>query len=260
MYLTRPLTESFLFPLLFAPGDAWDYSVGIDWAGIMVERLNGNITLQAYLEKNIWGPLEVKSMTFHPTSNPAILEKLVDMSERAGGVTPYHLAADPEGKVGYTTNRAWNMESTPGCSGGAGGYGAPYDYQKMLQSICSDDGKLLKSSTIDEMFKPQLSDAARQSLMEKLAVPEMNQAYGGLPAGTKVDWGIGGILVMEDLPGRRKGSMSWGGYPNLLWWIDRESGMSGIYGSNFTPPGDLKTISLFYMWEKEMYARAGKGK
>lgn len=37
------IKDRFKFPLLFAPGESWSYSVGIDWAGQMVERVNGNI-------------------------------------------------------------------------------------------------------------------------------------------------------------------------------------------------------------------------
>jgi CubicO group peptidase (beta-lactamase class C family) len=257
----RPLPQAILFPLLFAPGDAWEYSVGIDWAGQMVERVNDNISLEDYMHKNIWGPLGVQNFTFHPKSAPHVLERMIDMNEREGGINPiFSIAANPDGKVGYTDNTIWNWE-TPGCHGGAGSFGNMLDYQKMLHSICSDDGKLLKSSTIDEMFTPQLSSASRESLLQKLAIPELNQLYGGMPLGVKVDWGLGGQMLMEDLKGeRRKGTMVWGGYPNLIWFCDRFGGMSGIYGSQLNPPGDLKTVELVTAWIKELYSKAGKAK
>jgi hypothetical protein len=80
------------------------------------------------------------------------------------------------------------------CHGGAGGYGNPVEYQKMLHSICANDGRLLRSETIEEMFKPQLTDKARAKKNELNAIPEVNQGYGGVPAGVRVDWGIGGMI------------------------------------------------------------------
>lgn len=181
---------------------------------------------------------------------------MTDMSGREGGITMFGTTAKPDGKVVYTENMIWNMESK-GCAGGAGGYGAPLDYQKMLHSILTDDGKLIKKETVDEMFKPQLADAARSTLTELLKIPEVNQTFGGLPMGTQVDHGIGGMLTMQDMAGMRKGTLTWSGYPNLKWFVDRVGGMSGIYGSQVTPPGDPKTNELFKAWEEEIYRRGG---
>jgi CubicO group peptidase (beta-lactamase class C family) len=259
LHITRPMRESFLYPLLFAPGEGWEYGVGIDWAGWMVERVNGNISLQDYLEKNVYGPLGIKGITFFPKTKPATWAKMTDMSERSGGINSFGVAIDPEGAVEYTKDLIWNPEPN-GTSAGAGGYGSIVEYFKILQSILLDDEKLLKKETVDEMFKPQLSEVSRNAYMEKLKIPEVNQGFGPLPLGCQVDWGLGGNLNMEDLPGRRKGSMAWSGYPNLHWFVDRVSGVAGIYGSQINPPGDLKTIELFGQWEKEFYKKSGTEK
>lgn len=255
----KTVSEACKFPLLFAPGEEWEYGVGLDWAGQVVERVNNKISLDEYARKNIWEPLGVKSFSFFPDKHPEIMNKLVDMSMREGGVTIYGLAQDPNGKVVYSSNRIFSPKGSVDSYGGAGGFAAPKDYQKMLQSVLVDDGKLLKSETIDEMFKPQLSESAEKSLMQKLSVPELNQTFGHFPPGTKMTWGLGGIMNLEDFPGRRKkGTLSWGGYPNLLWFIDRDSGLDGIYGSNFHPAGDLKSFELFELWEEELYKSVAK--
>lgn len=248
--------ESMIFPLLFEPGTAWEYSVGIDFAGWMVERVSG-LTLEDYLNEHVWGRLGVTSMCFHPKAagNEHILSKITDMSVREGGQTMFGTPANVNGKMGYTKQTVWNME-TNGCAGGAGCYGPPQDYHKMLQSILKNDEKLLKKATVEEMFRPQLSEASRTSFMDHLKLPDINQSMGGWPMGTKLDWGIGGALVMEDLEGRKKGTMCWGGYPNLLWWVDRVGGMAGVWGSQSIYPGDAKVNELFWQWEKTMYERA----
>jgi CubicO group peptidase (beta-lactamase class C family) len=207
----RSLPESYDYPLLFEPGESWEYSAGIDWAGEMVMRVT-NLSLEEYMKKNIWSPLGMQHMTFSPKKNPAVMERLMDMSERECDITIYGTAKDPNAKLVYTEKTVWDME-TATFHGGAGGYGSPLDYQKMLHSICADDGQLLKSETIIEMFKPQLTEKARSKMNELNAIPEMNQAYGGTPKEVRLDWGIGGMMTLDECPGQSAGTMVWGGYP-----------------------------------------------
>ncbi|KAI9647390.1 hypothetical protein NHQ30_003775 [Ciborinia camelliae] len=249
------IKDLYKFPLLFAPGDSWSYGVGIDWAGQMVERVNGHISLEEYLRKNVWGPLGMENITFHPVQQPELLSNLISMSKREGGVTRYGTTDNPEGKAKYTSKVIFDP-ATKDCHGGAGTFGSPVDYFKCLQSICANDGRLLKSETVDEMFRPQLSEASRKGLMEKLSIPEVNGCFGAFPKGLKADWGLGGIMNLEDIGGRSKGSIAWGGYPNLNWWINRKAGVCGIWGSQLLPPGDPKINRLFHTFEEEIYRRA----
>src|SRR6266571_3055576 len=46
-------------PLLFDPGDRWEYGINIDWAGKMVETVSRQ-RLDAYFRQNIFGPLGMK--------------------------------------------------------------------------------------------------------------------------------------------------------------------------------------------------------
>ena len=50
-------------PLLFDPGDRWDYGISIDWAGKMVEAASGQ-KLDRYFQDNIFGPLGMKDTGF----------------------------------------------------------------------------------------------------------------------------------------------------------------------------------------------------
>jgi CubicO group peptidase (beta-lactamase class C family) len=189
----RSIAESYNYPLLFEPGESWEYSVGIDWAGEMVARVS-KMSLEAYMQQNIWAPLGMRNMTFFPKKNPEVMSRLVDMSHRDCDVTIFNTAVDPYAKLVYTKNTIWDLDPVE-CHGGAGGYGSPVEYQKMLHSICADDGRLLKSQTIDEMFKPQLSEKARAKMEEFNSLPEVNKCYTAIPIGTRLDWGIGGVMV-----------------------------------------------------------------
>ncbi|RDW65758.1 serine hydrolase domain-containing protein [Aspergillus mulundensis] len=55
-------------PLLFQPGEGWEYGVGLDWAGIALQRATG-LTLNEYLQKHIFAPLGIKEMSMIPNED-----------------------------------------------------------------------------------------------------------------------------------------------------------------------------------------------
>ena len=202
----KTVQEKYLYPLLYEPGTAWSYGASIDWAGVVVERVN-SVSLEEYMKLNIWEPLGITDMTFHLEKREDLRARMVDMSQR-----------DPvTGKAVHRATKTWD-DPLDDAFGGAGVYASMPDYMKILQSLLNDDGKLLKPETIDQMFSPQLSDASKKSLMKQLEDPEVNDMLGGLPLGSAKDWGLAGILLQENLKDwRRKGTMGWGGIPNLYW-------------------------------------------
>lgn len=224
----------------------------------MVERLT-NQTLEEYSKQNIWAPLGVTGITYNIAKDPIALKKLADMSLRSGGFTPTGGALNPEAILEYTPDPAFNKETSFN-TGGAGLYSPPRDLQTLLHSLCASDGKLLKEATIDLMFQhDHLGEAARQVLQATFEDPTMSAMFGGFDPSVGVTHGLGGMIFLGDTPGgRRAGTMNWGGYPNLLWFVDRTGGMSGMMGSQVLPSGDGLMNGLNGMWEREMYSEAGK--
>ena len=54
--------------------------------------------------------------------------------------------------------------------------------------------------------------------MTKLEVPMVNEVMSALPLGAKKNWGLAGLMVLEDLKGwRRKGTLTWVGIPDHTW-------------------------------------------
>lgn len=206
--LCGEVSKGFLIPLLFNPGDGWIYGASLDWAGRMIERANDGKTLGEFMKENIWDPLGMTSTTFHLEHEEHIRTRLASTSVRlpSGDIAPYTdpLLADPARDD----------------IGGAGAYSSASDYIKVLASILRNDGVLLRTESIDEMFTPQLT-AVQKAAFSKLvhSAPEMNDLLtSGLKLGTDVNWGLGGILIQEDVAdGRKKGSMYWSGMPNLHW-------------------------------------------
>lgn len=84
------LLERFSNPMVFEAGEGWTYGTGIDYAGLLIERISGK-TLEEYMKENLWGPLGITDMTFSPKRREDLKERLADMSVR-----------DESGKVRFT--------------------------------------------------------------------------------------------------------------------------------------------------------------
>jgi CubicO group peptidase (beta-lactamase class C family) len=116
-------------PLVFEPGEGWTYGGGIDWAGKLVERLNGGQRLGEYMKTHIWDPLGMKDTTFDITSRPDMMERMVSMSARLedGTIVPIPLpyVSPPDDDLG-----------------GVGCYSTANDYVKLLTSLLKRDGKV----------------------------------------------------------------------------------------------------------------------
>ncbi|KZP18359.1 beta-lactamase/transpeptidase-like protein [Athelia psychrophila] len=232
--------QGYVTPLLYEPGEGWEYGAGADWAGQMVERASGGLTLNAYMEKNIWQPLNIKHIAFHLETNEEVKRHLVNVSARV-----------PDTGLLVHYPRPLISDPAKDSLGGGGAYGSPIEYLRVLGSLLRDDGKLLQSASIDELFRPQLSETSKRAWMQH--TPD-----GNIPVGTDVSWGLGGMTTLEDVDGRRrKGSVAWGGMPNLFWWMDRETGVAGVYASQIIPPGDMQSNELFEAFERHVYNMVG---
>ena len=246
-------------PLLFEPGTSWAYGTGLDWAGILVSRFN-NMSLEEYMKKYIWKPLEIKNITFHQESNEDVRKNLVKLSVRKGIENPvFSLPARNEEKVEWTDETIYD-DPVADEYGGEGAIGSAAEYFRILQSILADDGRLLESETIEEMFEPQLSEGGVKAMDEYIALPfYQGGGFASVQNGAKVDWGLGGQLFVDDyFTGRKKRTLTWSGMTNLQWTIDREAGICAFYASNVVPFGDFPSGDMQVLFEKEMYARAAK--
>lgn len=237
--------NTYFTPLAYHPGTAWGYSGSIDFAGVMVSRASG-LSLEDYFRKHILEPLGCQSTTFSPhlDAYPDIKARLVDLAEREGpnGIKP--------------NSSPFFIHHLPDEHGGGGLASSVADCSKILQSLLLP-GKLLQAQTLDEMFKPQLGAQAREAYMAAAQSPDTKYTLGiGLPPTVQRSWGLGGALALDDddQSGRAKGTMVWGGMPNLFWFADRELGLVGIFGTQLLPPDDKLAGELGMEFEK--FARA----
>ncbi|THV08216.1 beta-lactamase/transpeptidase-like protein [Dendrothele bispora CBS 962.96] len=238
----QTLQDQSVFPLLFDPGEGWHYGFSIDWAGVVVERLSPYSCLGEYMENHIWSTLGMRNTAFRIQNRTDIKDRLVQLYQR-----------NPDGSMIESQIGVY-----PGVYDGGGGglFLQPTDYIKLLESLLKNDGKVLKPETRDMMFEPQLKDA--KGLMNYIQSKDpkvlRNSLMCGTPHDTEVNWGLGGILMMQDVEGKRKkGTLSWAGYPNLFWWIDPTSEVCGFFANQILPPGEPIVAGLNSEWEYAVY-------
>ena len=227
-------------PLLFDPGERWEYGINIDWAGKMVETVSGQ-KLGEYLEDHLFEPLGMDSTAFKIT--PEMRRHLAKIHQRGddGKLQPLdlELPQEPEFEMG-----------------GGGLYGTAGDYLKFVRMILnrgeSDDGEqVLKPETVDLMSKNAMGEN-RVGLL-KTAIPPLSHDAEFFPGMSK-SWGLSFMINNETAPtGRPPGSLAWAGLANTYYWIDPKNGVGGVYLSQILPFADHKSLPLFFDFEKAVY-------
>jgi CubicO group peptidase (beta-lactamase class C family) len=200
------------------------------------------------MKANIWDPLNLKSMTFFPKKQPELDARVPLLSVRG-----------PDGKL-YPFKEPFITTGVTGAFGGSGGYSTLGDYMTFLTSLLRNDGTLLTSASIDELFKPQLSPSQAQAFKAALLGPMGAFFIGEFKAAQhEHSFAFGGVVFVEGYDdGRRKpGTLSWGGVANSFWTIDRSAGLALTFGTQLIPPGDVQVKEVISVVEKEVYRMAG---
>ncbi|KAL4952507.1 beta-lactamase/transpeptidase-like protein [Aspergillus filifer] len=255
--------EDVTTPLLFQPGEGWEYGVGIDWAGIALERATG-LTLNNYLHQHVFEPLGIKDMSMIPSHH--LRQRMAYMNFRSSDGTfrprdhllrlPLVVDPDNEAEVAKVFN-----------SGGAGMYAKPQDYCKVLAVLLNDGtcprtgAQLLLKETVDKMFTnqiPHYPNFSRQSIPASKpdltnAIPELYPVAGNPPQG----WGLTFMLSNGGPTGRSTSTGHWAGLANLWWWADREKGVAGLVATQILPFVDLPVLGLWADVEGTIYQALG---
>ncbi len=195
--------ESLKIPLLFQPGEGWTYGIGIDRAGHAVEKLTG-LSLERYMQENIFTPLGMKSTTFRIAEHPELQQRRAEIS----------LRTEPRGPLSsFGPFKPDNVEFD---YGGVGLFSTAADYAKLLGALVDDGGSILSANSVRRLCVPQLPDP--KYLEAHLYGPMQSIFCAEYPKGLAVNYALGGAVNLEDIPEkRRKGSVMWTGATNPRW-------------------------------------------
>ncbi len=226
-------------PLLFDPGDKWEYGSNIDWCGQVVEGIAG-LRLGEVFQKRIFEPLGMTDTTFKITE--ALRARRAGMHARAadGALTPmeFELTATPEVHMG-----------------GHGLYGTVGDYMKFIRMWLNDGngprGRVLKPETVAMAERNHLGD--RKITMLPGVIPSLSNDAEFFP-GLSKSWSFTFMVNDEEAPtGRPAGALGWAGLANLFYWIDRKNGVGGFWATQILPFGDPVSFAGYLDFETAFY-------
>ena len=230
-------------PLAFQPGTAWEYGINTDWLGVLVERLSDQ-RLAEYFDDNIFTPLGMTDTFYELPAGK--LDRSVTMMARAA-----------EGLVKLPSFQPTPMEkgSLPHYSGGGGLSSTVADYGRVLQMLLNSgslDGKtLLKSETVDTMFQNNIGDIQPAALAT--VMPTLSNT-ADMSFGNKATFGLGLLIHTDGIDGGRKANAgSWAGLFNSYYWVDREAGAYGIFGTQVLPFYDGVAVETLLEFEQAVY-------
>ena len=221
-------------PLAFDPGERWEYGIGVDWAGKMVEALSGQ-GLGEYFADHITGPLGMADTRFgRPDSDR---------------VVPIHIRL-PDGslKVG-STGRPSKPELE---SGGGGLYSTAPDYLKFLAMLLRGGDSVLRPETVAQMGQNQIGTLDVSRLLT--VMPHASNDAEFFPGMAK-GWGYGFVINREKgHAGRAANSLAWAGLANCYYWIDPASRVAGVLMTQILPFADPPVLALLDEFEAAVYA------
>jgi methyl acetate hydrolase len=227
-------------PLVFDPGEQWDYGIDIDFVGKAVERSSGQ-KLGDYFSEHLFGPIGMTDTAFKLTAEHR--NRLVGMHARgeddALTPIPFEIPQEPEFEMG-----------------GGGLYGTAADYLA-FQRVFLNDGRVngkqvLKPETVRLMGANAMGDINVRLL--KTANPAYSSDAEFFPGMIK-KWGLGFMISTAPGPhGRGAGSLNWAGLGNTYFWIDPAKSVAGVILMQLLPFADAKSLALLDAFEGAVYA------
>lgn len=227
-------------PLLFDPGERWEYGTNIDWVGQVIEGITGR-RLGEVCASRIFEPLGITEMTFEIDEH--IRARLAGMHARHPDghlqAMDFELPAKPEVHFG-----------------GHGLYGSVGDYMKFIRMWLNDGnspgGRVLKAETVDMACRRHLDPKLRVSMLPGV-IPALSNNAEFFPGQPK-SWSLAFMLNEEQAPtGRPAGAQGWAGLANLFYWIDRKNGIGGYWATQILPFGDPASFSGYLDFESATY-------
>jgi CubicO group peptidase (beta-lactamase class C family) len=199
-------------PLLFTPGERWQYGLNTDVLGCLIEVITGQ-NLQDFLTENIFKPAGMNDTYFNVPASKAnrltsvytedSLHQIIRWEKDFRGISPDY----PLAKKTYF-------------SGGAGLSCTAFDYAIFLQMLLNggkyNGYQILSRRTVEIMTSPQL-----------------DFLFNGVD-----NFSLGFDITSEksaNRNARNKGSFSWGGYFGTTYWVDPKEKLIVLIMTQQTP-------------------------
>ena len=208
-------------PLLFNPGDRWEYSLGADVLGRVVEVVSGQ-PLDEFFRQRIFVPLGMNDTYFYPPDNKLSRLSAVYTYYPDKGLNRFPDKPITEGDFSYSADYPYAPPKKL-FSGGAGLVSTIEDYARFCQMLLHEGRvgslQLLSAKSVELMTHDQLGSI-------------------GPDRGFGLGFGIEGIkspLTEVGTPGE----YDWGGFYYTSFFIDPKEEMVVITMGQLHPAGGL---------------------
>ena len=232
--------DSLKAPLVFDPGQRWEYGIGIDWAGRIVEIVSG-MKLSEYLHTHFFAPLAMDDTSF--VLRPDMQARLVQAAARTpdGAVSPIDFEFPSDGD--------FHM-------GGGGLYSTGQDYLRFTRMILGggalEGTRVLKADTVKLMGQNSIGEIVVPPFVSDN--PAMALSADLFP-GQIARWGLSFVLNTEDIPGcRAANSLAWAGVHNTFFWIDPTRQLTAVLMMQLLPANDPQVLGTLVGYEQALYA------
>jgi len=226
-------------PLIFHPGEGWEYSVATDVLGRLVEVASGQ-SFDAFIKARIFDPLGMVDTGFFVP--PEKHDRLVGYYKGADLLDPMKPGLT---KLQNSPYPGAYLGPVPRLSGGGGLVTTMADMIALVRALLPGGPRLLKPETIDEMMRNQLREG--QWIRFAMLGPMPGKAYG-----------LGGAVTLEPGPldpARSAGEFQWGGVAGTHWFINPRENIAGVvmaqrYMAFWNP--------FFFDFKRQAYAAMGR--
>mgnify|MGYP005812355019 CR=1 FL=1 len=211
-------------PLLFSPGEYWNYSVSTDVCGYLVEVLSGR-PLDEFLEARIFKPLGMVDTGFSVPKEK--LGRFTANYEKNAQTREVTLIDKSDETSAYARPKRF-------LSGGGGLVSTMMDYWRFCQ-MCLNGGtfnghRLISPKTLEFMTLNHLPGGKTMKQMSLSSFGELASEGAG--------FGLGFQVILDPAEAQSIGSpgnFSWGGAASTYFWIDPEEDLIAILMTQLMP-------------------------
>ena len=224
-------------PLAFEPGLFWNYSVGIDVAGRIIEIISGK-ALDVFLEEFLFEPLEMTDTSFYLPSQKR--ERFADCFFFEG-MTQNFLPLENLYK-----NFSFEKSEVSNFSGGSGLLSTAHDYRKFADLLINN-GKLKGRKFLPDNVIRKIKANSLPSDIASIGVKSFAQMS------TKgMGHSLAGSIIINpsvEFPSNTN-DFGWGGMGSNYFWVDFTRRLSAIFITQLIPSSaysnrkELKALSF----------------
>lgn len=215
------LKAAMFYPMMTDPGTRWGYGPGIDWLGLVVEKIDGR-RIDKFCREELFEPLGMSDTAFELSDAMAKRLAAVHIRGEDGNLNPFEVAPPPHPEV-YGMGHAL--------------YSTAPDYIRFLRMFLNrgvfNGNRVLSEAGIEWMLSDQMNSLSFERMVT--VAPALTADCDPF-AGIQRTHSFGFFRNEADVSGRRSaGSQSWAGLANTHCWFDPRKGLAAVIMTQSLP-------------------------